>query len=131
MNAGKSTALKLQSSYNYQERDAYRRIYAEIDDRFAQANSFLVSVCRRRQNCFNQNTSCLKRLPCRESERQTIHCVLVDEVSLLTCQQVYQLSEVVDKFRYSSTLLWATNRLSWGALVGVNTSAGIPISWWN
>ncbi len=32
-----------------------------------------------------------------ESARQTIHCVLVDESQFLTRQQVYQLSEVVDK----------------------------------
>lgn len=61
----------------------------------AQAKSALVSVCRRRQNCLTKIHPCLKRFV--PSARQTIHCVLVDESQFLTRQQVYQLSEVVDK----------------------------------
>ncbi|QIK92818.1 thymidine kinase [Salmonella enterica subsp. enterica serovar Adjame] len=97
MNAGKSTAL-LQSSYNYQERGMRTVVYtAEIDDRFGAGKvSSLVSVCRRRQNCLTKIHPCLKRFVPRGA-RQTIHCVLVDESQFLTRQQVYQLSEVVDK----------------------------------
>lgn len=76
MNAGKSTAL-LQSSYNYQERGMRIGLSSPA-------------------KLFNQNTSLFEEIRA-ESARQTIHCVLVDESQFLTRQQVYQLSEVVDK----------------------------------
>ena len=73
MNAGKSTTL-LQSSYNYRERNMNTIVYtAAIDDRFAEVSQRL--------------------------QQEKIHCVLVDEAQFLTKQQVYQLSDVVDKLK--------------------------------
>ena len=69
MNAGKSTTL-LQSSYNYRERNMNTMVYTAAIDEVSQ------------------------RL-----QQEKIHCVLVDEAQFLTKQQVYQLSDVVDKLK--------------------------------
>ena len=74
MNAGKSTTL-LQSSYNYRERNMNTMVYtAAIDDRFG----------------LGKVTS---RIGIHEDAN------LVDEAQFLTKQQVYQLSDIVDKLK--------------------------------
>ena len=98
MNAGKSTTL-LQSSYNYRERDMNTLVYtAAIDDRFGvgkvtsrigiSQDAFLF---RSETNLFDEIDEHLKK--------QKVHCVLVDEAQFLSKQQVYQLSNVVDKLK--------------------------------
>ena len=98
MNAGKSTTL-LQSSYNYRERDMNTLVYtAAIDDRFG-VGIFASRVCfsqdaflfRSETNLFNEINEHLKK--------EKVHCVLVDEAQFLSKQQVYQLSDVVDKLK--------------------------------
>ena len=98
MNAGKSTTL-LQSSYNYRERDMNTVVYtAAIDDRFGvgkvtsrigiSQDAFLF---RSETNLFDEINEHLKK--------EKVHCVLVDEAQFLSKQQVYQLSDVVDKLK--------------------------------
>ena len=98
MNAGKSTTL-LQSSYNYRERDMNTLVYtAAIDDRFGvgkvtsrigiSQDAFLF---RSETNLFDEINAHLKK--------EKVHCVLVDEAQFLSKQQVYQLSNVVDKLK--------------------------------
>ena len=98
MNAGKSTTL-LQSSYNYRERDMNTLVYtAAIDDRFGvgkvtsrigiSQDAFLF---RSETNLFDEINEHLKE--------EKVHCVLVDEAQFLRKQQVYQLSNVVDKLK--------------------------------
>ena len=98
MNAGKSTTL-LQSSYNYRERDMNTLVYtAAIDDRFGvgkitsrigiSQDAFLF---RSETNLFDEINEHLKK--------EKVHCVLVDEAQFLNKQQVYQLSNVVDKLK--------------------------------
>ena len=98
MNAGKSTTL-LQSSYNYRERDMNTLVYtAAIDDRFGvgkvtsrigiSQDAFLF---RSETNLFDEINKHLKK--------EKVHCVLVDEAQFLGKQQVYQLSNVVDKLK--------------------------------
>ena len=98
MNAGKSTTL-LQSSYNYRERDMNTLVYtAAIDDRFGvgkvtsrigiSQDAFLF---RSETNLFDEINEHIKK--------EKVHCVLVDEAQFLSKQQVYQLSDVVDKFK--------------------------------
>ena len=98
MNAGKSTTL-LQSSYNYRERDMNTLVYtAAIDDRFGvgkvtsrigiSQDAFLF---RSETNLFDEINAHLKK--------EKVHCVLVDEAQFLSKQQVYQLSDVVDKLK--------------------------------
>ncbi|HCI7096254.1 TPA: thymidine kinase, partial [Salmonella enterica] len=85
------------SSYNYQERGMRTVVYtAEIDDRFGAGKVSSRIGLSSPAKLFNQNTSLFEEIRA-ESARQTIHCVLVDESQFLTRQQVYQLSEVVDK----------------------------------
>ncbi|HHF5435631.1 thymidine kinase [Haemophilus influenzae] len=98
MNAGKSTTL-LQSSYNYRERDMNTVVYtAAIDDRFGvgkvtsrigiSQDAFLF---RSESNLFDEINAHLKK--------EKVHCVLVDEAQFLSKQQVYQLSNIVDKLK--------------------------------
>lgn len=98
MNAGKSTTL-LQSSYNYRERDMNTLVYtAAIDNRFGvgkvtsrigiSQDAFLF---RSETNLFGEINEHLKK--------EKVHCVLVDEAQFLNKQQVYQLSDVVDKLK--------------------------------
>ncbi|MGC9421112.1 MULTISPECIES: thymidine kinase [Vibrio] len=96
MNAGKSTTL-LQSSFNYQERGMTPVIFtAAIDDRFG-----VGKVCSRigleaDAHLFQQETDLLEAITVLNREQKR-HCVLVDECQFLTRQQVYQLTEVVDR----------------------------------
>ncbi|CCJ75538.1 thymidine kinase [Cronobacter muytjensii] len=96
MNAGKSTAL-LQSSYNYQERGMRTLVYtAEIDDRFGAGKVSSRIGLSSPAKLYNQQTSLLNDIR-DEHQQAPVHCVLVDESQFLTREQVYELSDVVDK----------------------------------
>ncbi|EKY3230373.1 thymidine kinase [Cronobacter malonaticus] len=96
MNAGKSTAL-LQSSYNYQERGMRTLVYtAEIDDRFGAGKVSSRIGLSSPARLYNVHTSLFDDI--RDAHQEaSVHCVLVDESQFLTREQVYALSEVVDK----------------------------------
>ncbi|EOD3490701.1 thymidine kinase [Cronobacter malonaticus] len=96
MNAGKSTAL-LQSSYNYQERGMRTLVYtAEIDDRFGAGKVSSRIGLSSPARLYNVHTSLFDDI--RDAHQKApVHCVLVDESQFLTREQVYALSEVVDK----------------------------------
>ncbi|MGF3092363.1 thymidine kinase [Cronobacter sakazakii] len=96
MNAGKSTAL-LQSSYNYQERGMRTLVYtAEIDDRFGAGKVSSRIGLSSPARLYNSHTSLFEDI--RDAHQEApVHCVLVDESQFLTRDQVYALSEVVDK----------------------------------
>jgi len=96
MNAGKSTAL-LQSSYNYQERGMRTLVYtAEIDDRFGAGKVSSRIGLSSPARLYNVQTSLFNDI--RDAHHEApVHCVLVDESQFLTREQVYALSEVVDK----------------------------------
>ncbi|QIA77016.1 thymidine kinase [Rodentibacter caecimuris] len=96
MNAGKSTTL-LQSSYNYRERNMNTMVYtAAIDDRFGVGKVTSRIGISQDARLFNANTNLFNEIS-RHLQQEKIHCVLVDEAQFLTKQQVYQLSDVVDK----------------------------------
>ncbi len=96
MNAGKSTTL-LQSAYNYQERNMNTLIYtAAIDDRFGVGKVTSRIGISQDAQLFNKDTDLWTEIS-QYCERQKLHCILVDEAQFLTKQQVYQLSDVVDK----------------------------------
>ncbi|MCX2960929.1 thymidine kinase [Rodentibacter caecimuris] len=96
MNAGKSTTL-LQSSYNYRERNMNTMVYtAAIDDRFGVGKVTSRIGISQDARLFNPNTNLFNEIS-RHLQQEKIHCVLVDEAQFLTKQQVYQLSDVVDK----------------------------------
>lgn len=96
MNAGKTTVL-LQSAHNYRERGMNPLLFTpRLDDRFK------IGVIKSRigleseATIFDGDTDLFE---CTHSQldRHNVHCVLVDEAQFLTREQVYQLSEVVDR----------------------------------
>lgn len=96
MNAGKSTTL-LQSDYNYRERGMNTLLYtAAIDDRFEVGQITSRIGIRQSAKLFQAETDLYMEIS-QQLEQQTLHCILIDEAQFLTKQQVYQLSDVVDK----------------------------------
>jgi len=96
MNAGKTTAL-LQSAHNYRERGMHPLLFTpRLDDRFK------VGVIRSRiglearAEIFERDSD-LFEVVRHNLEQENIHCVLVDESQFLTRDQVFQLTEVVDR----------------------------------
>ncbi|WP_150539746.1 thymidine kinase [Actinobacillus vicugnae] len=98
MNAGKSTTL-LQSSYNYQERGMNTLVYtAAIDDRYGIGKvSSRIGISQQAQ-LFQSETNLFDEIQLANQEK-TLHCILIDEAQFLTKQQVYQLTDVVDKLK--------------------------------
>ncbi|MBC5831206.1 thymidine kinase [Vibrio metschnikovii] len=96
MNAGKSTTL-LQSSFNYQERGMTPVIFtAAIDNRFGVGKVSSRIGLEADAHLFDDTTDLLQAISQLNTEQKR-HCVLVDECQFLTREQVYQLTEVVDK----------------------------------
>lgn len=96
MNAGKSTTL-LQSAYNYQERGMNTLLLtAALDDRYSQGTIASRIGIEAEAELFKENTK-LFELILKHHHQASIGCVLVDESQFLTKEQVYQLSEVVDR----------------------------------
>ena len=96
MNAGKSTTL-LQSSFNYRERGMTPVIFtAAIDDRYGKGMVSSRIGLQEEAELFNASEDLYARLQDMNGT-QKIDCVLIDECQFLTKEQVYQLTEVVDK----------------------------------
>jgi len=96
MNAGKTTVL-LQSAHNYRERGMKPMLFTPALD-----NRHRVGAIRSRIGLESEATifepgSDLYQEVRAELETNNVHCVLVDEAQFLTREQVYQLSEVVDR----------------------------------
>lgn len=96
MNAGKTTVL-LQSAHNYRERGMHPMLFRPaLDDRHG------AGVIRSRIGLeaaavvFARDADLYQRVQ-QELEQRNVHCVLVDEAQFLTRDQVFQLSEVVDR----------------------------------
>lgn len=96
MNAGKTTAL-LQSAHNYRERGMNPLLFTpRLDDRCR------VGMIRSRIGleapavAFDRADD-LYRLVQERLADDNVHCVLVDEAQFLTREQVFQLTEVVDR----------------------------------
>lgn len=94
MNAGKTTHL-LQSSYNYRERGMKTLILSSsLDNRFGKGVVQSRIGIRQESIVFNQQQDLLKLVePCLP-----LDCVLVDEAQFLSKAQVYQLTELVDRY---------------------------------
>ena len=96
MNAGKSTVL-LQSAHNYKERGMrVLLLTALIDDRFESGKIASRIGISAEASLFDKNTN-LMQLIKEETDAQKLNCILIDEAQFLTKEQVYDLSEVVDK----------------------------------
>lgn len=96
MNAGKSTTL-LQSSFNYQERGMTPVIFtAALDDRYGVGKVSSRIGLQSEAQLFKADTDLFQAISALNEEEKR-HCVLIDECQFLSKEQVYQLTEVVDK----------------------------------
>ncbi|MCA2018362.1 thymidine kinase [Vibrio tritonius] len=96
MNAGKSTTL-LQSAFNYKERGMTPVIYtAAIDDRFGAGKVSSRIGLEASAYIFSAQTDLYAEITALNEEAPR-HCILVDECQFLSKEQVYQLTEVVDR----------------------------------
>ena len=96
MNAGKTTVL-LQSAHNYRERGMNPLLFTpRLDDRHG------VGVVRSRIGlespavAFTSDDNLYEQVQ-RLLPDENVHCVLVDEAQFLTREQVFQLTEIVDR----------------------------------
>jgi thymidine kinase len=96
MNAGKTTLL-LQSAHNYRERGMQPLLFTPaLDDRHGPGRIRSRVGLEAEAIVFGGGDD-LFALVRRELEGQNVHCVLVDEAQFLTRDQVFQLTEVVDR----------------------------------
>ncbi|MDO1528918.1 thymidine kinase [Fulvimonas sp. R45] len=97
MNAGKTTTL-LQSAYNYHERGMRTLILTPaLDDRYGEgvvASRIGLKANARR---FGGGENLFALVGADIAARGPLHCVFVDEAQFLNKQQVWQLSDVVDR----------------------------------
>ncbi|AMG29691.1 thymidine kinase [Grimontia hollisae] len=98
MNAGKSTTL-LQSSFNYQERGMNPLIFtAAIDDRFGVGKVSSRIGLQAEAQLFSPEDNIFAAVS-DINVNNKVDCLLIDECQFLTKEQVYQITEVVDKLR--------------------------------
>jgi thymidine kinase len=96
MNAGKTTVL-LQSAHNYRERGMTPMLFTpKLDDRYGEGWIKSRIGLQARATIFTAQDD-LFELMRAQLEVRNVHCVLVDEAQFLTRDQVYQLSEIVDR----------------------------------
>lgn len=98
MNAGKSTVL-LQSAHNYQERGMrVQLLTASIDDRYETGQIASRIGISAEASVFDNSTDLLALIK-NDADAKKLSCILIDEAQFLTKEQVYDLSEIVDKLR--------------------------------
>jgi len=96
MNAGKSTTL-LQSDYNYRERGMRTLLFVPgLDDRYGIGKITSRLGLSADAFAFDSDHDLFVHGR-RETHRETVHCVLVDEAQFMTPRQVLQLTLVVDQ----------------------------------
>ncbi len=96
MNAGKTTVL-LQSAHNYRERGMTPMLFTpKLDDRCGTGWIKSRIGLQARATIFLPEDDLFEATRAQLEERN-IHCVLVDEAQFLSRDQVYQLSEIVDR----------------------------------
>lgn len=97
MNAGKTTTL-LQSAHNYHERGMRTLILTpKLDNRFGEGVVASRIGLSARGLIFERDDDLLDIVRVDIAAHGPLHCVLTDESQFLSKQQVWQLTEVVDK----------------------------------
>jgi thymidine kinase len=96
MNAGKTTVL-LQSAHNYRERGLTPMLFTpKLDDRYGEGWIKSRIGLQARATIFTSEDDLFEATRA-QLEEKNIHCVLVDEAQFLNRDQVYQLTEIVDR----------------------------------
>jgi len=97
MNAGKTTTL-LQSAYNYSERGMRTLILSpKLDDRYGVGQVQSRIGLKAQGRIFGRDDDLESLVTHDLTQRGPLHCVLVDEAQFLAKQQVWQLTEIVDR----------------------------------
>jgi thymidine kinase len=99
MNAGKTTTL-LQSAHNYHERGMRTLILTpRLDDR-AGVGIVASRIGLRARGLIFERDDDLQAIALSDIDKHgPLHCVLVDEAQFLSKRQVWQLTEIVDRFK--------------------------------
>lgn len=96
MNAGKTTIL-LQSAHNYRERGMVPMLFTpKLDDRYGTGWIKSRIGLQSKATIFTPEDDLFEATR-EQLDDHNIHCVLVDEAQFLNREQVYQLSEIVDR----------------------------------
>ena len=96
MNAGKTTVL-LQSDYNYRERGMGTILFTpKFDDRVASGLIASRIGLQAKALPFENDTDLCQQVEAALQQRP-LHCVLIDESQFLTKEQVWQLTDIVDR----------------------------------
>lgn len=96
MNAGKTTVL-LQSAHNYRERGMNPLLFTpRLDDRHRVGRIRSRIGLEAEAVAFDAGDN-LYEVVQERLERENVHCVLVDEAQFLSRDQVFQLTEIVDR----------------------------------
>ena len=96
MNAGKSTLL-LQASHNYGERGMQTMLFtAKLDNRSLVGNITSRIGLSEKALTFDNKDNFFNLVE-KGNQKDKISCVLIDEAQFLTSNQVWELSEVVEK----------------------------------
>jgi thymidine kinase len=99
MNAGKTTTL-LQSAHNYHERGMRTLILTpRLDDRYGEGIVASRIGLKARGLIFEREHDLQAMTQADIDLHGPLHCVLVDEAQFLSRQQVWQLTEIVDRLR--------------------------------
>jgi thymidine kinase len=97
MNAGKTTTL-LQSAHNYHERGMRTLILTpKLDDRYGEGVVASRIGLQSRGRIFGRSDDLQAMARDDVVKHGALHCVLVDEAQFLSRQQVWQLTEIVDR----------------------------------
>ena len=96
MNAGKTTVL-LQSAHNYRERGMNPLLFTpKLDDRYGEGWIKSRIGLQAKATIF-KSTDDLFEITREQLLQESVHCVLVDESQFLNREQVFQLTEIVDR----------------------------------
>ena len=96
MNAGKSTAL-LQADYNYRERGMTTILFTSSKDERYGKNEIVSRIGISAPAAYFFEDTNLYETFVKESKKEPIDCVLIDEAQFLSKEQVYQLGRIVDE----------------------------------
>jgi len=96
MNAGKSTAL-LQADYNYRERGMTTILFTSSKDERYGKNEIVSRIGISAPAAYFFEDTNLHGTFVKESKKEPIDCVLIDEAQFLSKEQVHQLGRIVDE----------------------------------
>jgi len=96
MNAGKSTAL-LQADYNYRERGMTTILFTSSKDERYGKNEIVSRIGISAPAAYFFEDTNLYETFVKESKKEPIDCVLIDEAQFLSKEQVHQLGRIVDE----------------------------------